>query len=389
MNVSFCSTKRSCFLSAITRRFARFLASACTFLYIDVSGNAINRVKKNSFQHILVVRTDRIGDVILTLPIVTELRAQFPAANVSLLLREYTRGLADTQRGVDAVLIYDCGGKVKPFFEMLGELRRARIDAVVVAYPRFRIALLLWLAGISVRVGTAYRWYSFLFNARVYEHRKTVTKHEAEYNLSLLHALGCNVFSPPHVELVLTTEDVRVAEETQKTLSITNADRVVILHPGSGGSARNWKPEQFSALAVLLAAKGLRVIVTGSEAERTLVESIVKHSNGAASSFISTLRLREFAAFIKTAKIFIANSTGPLHLAAVVGTPVIGFYPPLKVMSPKRWGPLTEKKVIFVPDPAKCSRCNGGDCRGNTCMDQILPEQVAGAAENLLGTHSS
>jgi heptosyltransferase-2 len=333
-------------------------------------------VKKNNFQHILVVRTDRIGDVILTLPVVTELHRNFPTAAISMLLREYTRDVAETQRGLNAVLTYDRAEKLKSLFEMLGELRRARFDAAVVAYPRFRIALLLWLAGIPVRVGTAYRWYSFLFNARVYEHRKTVAKHEVEYNLSLLHALGCEAAAPPHVELVLTTEDVCAAEETRRKLGVTNADRVVILHPGSGGSARDWKPEQFAALAVLLAAKDLRVVITGSEQERLLVESVVKQSNGSAIPFVSTLRLREFAALIQTAKLFIANSTGPLHLAAVVGTPVIGFYPPLKVMSPKRWGPLTEKKVIFVPDPLQCPRCKDGECRGNTCMDQITPEKL-------------
>jgi heptosyltransferase-2 len=306
-----------------------------------------------------------------------------------MLLREYTRDVAETQHGVSSVLTYDRAGKLKPFFEILDELRRTRVDAAVVAYPRFRIALLLWLAGISVRVGTAYRWYSFLFNARVFEHRKTIAKHEAEYNLSLLSALGCNISTPPHVELVLTAEDVSVAEEVRKALGVTNADRVAILHPGSGGSARDWKPEQFAALAVLLAAKGLRVVVSGNEHERTLVELIVQQTNGSAIPFISKLRLREFAALIQTAKLFVANSTGPLHLAASVGTPVIGFYPPLKVMSPKRWGPLTENKVIFVPDPLQCPRCNDGNCRGNTCMDQITPEQVAEAAWKLLGTDHS
>ncbi|HVN48961.1 MAG TPA: glycosyltransferase family 9 protein [Bacteroidota bacterium] len=346
-------------------------------------------MEKNNFQHILVVRTDRIGDVLLTLPVITALHRNFPAVSVSMLLREYTRDLAETQRGVRSVLTYDCKGKQKSFFEMLGELRRARVDAAVTVYPRFRIALLLWLAGIPVRVGTAYRWYSFLFNARVYEHRKTAAKHEAEYNLSLLHALDCDVSTPPHVELVLTIDDVSAAEETRKKIGIIDTDRVVFLHPGSGGSARDWKPEQFALLSILLAEKGLKVVVTGSEQERTLIESVVKQSNNTAVPFISSLRLREFAALIRTAKLFIANSTGPLHLAAAVGIPVIGFYPPLNVMSPKRWGPLTEKKMIFVPDPAQCPRCNGGECQGNTCMDQITPEQVAGAAENLLRAYPS
>jgi ADP-heptose:LPS heptosyltransferase len=72
-----------------------------------------------------------------------------------------------------------------------------------------------------------------------------------------------------------------------------------------------------------------------------------------------------------------------LHIAAAVGTPVVGLYAPVHVMSPKRWGPLTDKKVIFVPDPMQCSRCKGGECQGNDCMEQITVQQVLEASLKL------
>jgi heptosyltransferase-3 len=339
-------------------------------------------VKLPDFQHILVTRTDRIGDVILALPMIAALHKSYEKARISMLLREYTRDLAEGQDGLTDIVTCDRGGRRKPFFEMLEELRTAKFDAAFIAYPRFHIALLVWLAGIPIRFGTGYRWYSFLFNRKVYEHRKSVEKHEAEYNLSLIHAAGCALPARPQVRLAISAME-NVVAGVRQSLGVTDADRLALLHPGSGGSARDWKPENFSRLAIILSQNGFRVIITGGAGDRSLVEKVSNDTGGIATPFVSTLGLRAFGAFIQSAKIFIANSTGPLHIAAAVGTPVIGFFPPVRVMSPKRWAPLTEKKVIFVPDPSRCPRCRGGRCRGNECMEQIEVHAVAEAALKL------
>jgi heptosyltransferase-3 len=332
-------------------------------------------------QNILVVRTDRIGDVILTLPTIEALKLNFPNAHIAMLLSSYTASLVE---GIADVLTYNRELAPKPFFEMLAELRRARFDTAVVAFPRFRIALLVWLAGIPLRIGTGYRWYSFLFNRKIFEHRKTVEKHEAEYNVSLLRGLGCTVSSIPDVKLVISQQERKTVSDIRHSMGISEDDNLVLLHPGSGGSARDWKPENFAQLAAELKKKGFLVVITGGISEKELVCSVTQNAGEGVKSFISDLSLKEFAAFIQTAKLFVANSTGPLHIAAAVGTPVIGFYAPVHVMSPKRWGPLTDKKVIFVPDPALCPQCKGGECTGNKCMEQIEVDQVVESAVKLI-----
>ncbi len=332
-------------------------------------------------QNILVVRTDRIGDVILTLPTVEALKSNFPNASVTMLVSSYTCLLVENIAGT---LVYDRDEKPKSFFEMQKEIRNAHFDIVIVAHPRFRIALLLLLARIPIRVGTGYRWYSFLFNRRIYEHRKTAEKHEAEYNLSLLKGLGLIVSSKPEVKISISQQEKEKASNVRQLLGISDTDRLVLLHPGSGRSARDWSPERFARLAAELTKLGYKVVITGGPGEETLVNRVANEAENSVKPFISTLNLKEFAAFIQTAKLFIANSTGPLHIAAIVGTPVIGFYPPVRVMSPKRWGPLTDKKAVFVPDPLLCPRCKGGKCQGNDCMDQISVHQVLEAATKLI-----
>ncbi|HEY4613373.1 MAG TPA: glycosyltransferase family 9 protein, partial [Bacteroidota bacterium] len=177
------------------------------------------------------------------------------------------------------------------------------------------------------------------------------------------------------------------AERIRRELRLTEQDTIVVLHPGSGGSARDWSPQNFSLLARLLTQRGYRVVVTGGPGEEQLAQSVMSSAGEGVHALVNRLSLLELAAFFKNVTLVIANSTGPLHIAAAVGTPVIGFYPPIRACSPERWGPYTEKKTVFVPDRNRCPRCNGGPCEANDCMEQITVEQVVREAERMLTNH--
>ena len=341
-------------------------------------------MKERKFENVLVVRTDRIGDVVLALPMVTVLRESVPGIRTSMLLRSYTSALVEGFAGLDSIITYDESGEQKGFFALLAELRARRFDLVVVSHPTFRIAVLMALAGIPVRVGSGYRWYSFLFNKRVFEHRKTAEKHEAEYNISLLQAIGIDAPPVPRVELALNESSNEAAAAEMKRLGIGPAEKFVVLHPGSGGSARDWSAENFGDLARGLASDGLKVVVTGTRAETELVGQVLSRAGGSAVGSIGQMSLKVLAAFIGRAQLFVSNSTGPLHIAAAVGTPVIAFYPPIRECSPRRWGPLAEAKVVFTADNLTCPRCHGGPCQGDDCMDQIKVGDVLAAARTLL-----
>jgi heptosyltransferase-3 len=339
------------------------------------------------YKNILIVRTDRIGDVVLTLPLVQVLRKNFPLARISFLVRTYTREIVEGQPGLDEVVLYDNEGVRKPFLAMLIELRHTDFDLAIVAFPRFRIALLLWLSRVKIRIGTGYRWYSFLFNKRVYEHRRSAEKHEFEYNLSLLKELGCDVPTDVTPTMTIQTAAIDAAAEEAKRLRLSSKDIVAVLHPGSGGSARDWSATNFSALAKKLATMGWKVVVTGAENEEALVRNVVNGADVRIGTSVGVLSLKGLAAFIKSADLFVSNSTGPLHIAAAVGTPVIGFYPPIVACSPQRWGPITQKKIVFVPEQSRCELCRGGTCTSNVCMEQIGVQQVVDAATQLVMTN--
>ncbi|HLF13991.1 MAG TPA: glycosyltransferase family 9 protein [Bacteroidota bacterium] len=343
-----------------------------------------------AYRRFLIVRTDRIGDVILTLPMARVLKKCRPGAHVAMLVQSYTSELVSADPNVDQVISVD--SHCPPYARTVAELRRANFDVVFHTHPRPRLALITALAGIPVRVGTGYRWYSFLFNRRVYEHRKDALKHELEYNLNLLRAVGCDA---PWGD-VRPRIDVEEAHMVKARRALADAGvppgaKLAILHPGSGASARDWSPDNFAALASILAAHdGLAVLLTGGKGEERLVAGIRALCPPEVRSIVGSLGIREYAALAKLASVFIANSTGPLHIAAAVGTPVIGLYPQIRPLSAPRWGPYTDRKTVFTPKgfPEDCSRCVGTRGSRCECMDSIPPGDVHDAAMRLLGAEA-
>lgn len=333
---------------------------------------------------VLIVRTDRIGDVILTIPVITELKRNISETKISFLIQSYTSGLVAHHPDLEKVLLYDERGPRKSFLQMYREIRAEEYEYVVLVHPTFRLALLMFLARIPMRIGTGYRWYSLLFNKRIYEHRKTAEKHEAEYNLSLLRALGCELVDPPKPELHIGSKAVQRVDRLRREFKLSDSDTVVILHPGSGGSTRDWPAHRFGELASRLVDEGCKVAITGGKGEDKLVEVVAKAARSKAMTFVDSFSLEELAEFIRRAQLFVSNSTGPLHIAAAVGTPVIGFYPPILACSSKRWGPLADRKVIFEPMSKDCPRCKGQKCQGNDCMSLIKTDDVFSAARSLL-----
>jgi ADP-heptose:LPS heptosyltransferase len=223
-----------------------------------------------------------------------------------------------------------------------------------------------------LRIGTGYRWYSFLFNQRVFEHRKTAARHEAEYNLRLLRPLGIGAteikfhFALPNAE----------RERIEAKLNNLGVDaNPIILHPGSGGSSRDWPPEHFAQLADLARhALGAQVILTGAPAEENLIAAIQRQTKSQPLSLCGRLSIIELAVLCQRAAVFVSNSTGPLHLAVMVGTPVVAFYPPIRAARPERWGPYGRLADVLMSQQAECMRCRKSPARVCDCMRAITVE---------------
>lgn len=323
-------------------------------------------------EKILIVRTDRIGDVVLSIPMAEIIKRKYPDCKIAYFIREYTRALLDGNSFIDEVIIADESEGVITFRKNLNKIKSKEFDACIVVNPTFKITLMMFLAGIKNRIGTGYRWYSALFNKKVFEHRKYGDKHELEYNINLLSALGINIQTKSNeINFHLRID----SESSQKidSLLIQNGykagNKIIIIHPGSGGSSVDLPKEKLIELTRMLAEqKDTSIVITGSKSEESLCKEFEVSSS--VINFSGQLNLSLLKALINKANLFISNSTGPMHITAALGVYVIGFFPKILACSQKRWGPYTEKKSIFVPT-INCSNCTREQCEKLNCMNSI------------------
>lgn len=337
-------------------------------------------------KNLLIVRTDRIGDVVLTLPLAGIIKKHYPDCRITFLVREYTRSLVENHPYIDNVLILREADGMPVISENKKMIRGNNFDSCVVVSPTFETAMIVFLGRIRERIGTGYRWYSFFFNNKVYQHRKHSEKHELEFNLEMLKKFNID----DHIDRETVRFDLKIADEdrvkVEKILADEKIDaskKIIVIHPGSGGSAMDLPAEKFKELVNQLELKNdVEIILTGNENEKKLCES-VKGTSGA-KNFAGKFNIGELAALIAKAGIFISNSTGPLHIAAALGTEVIGFYPRITACLPERWGPYSSKSAVFTPK-LECSNCTREQCEKLKCMNSIEVSEVVSVIEKKLG----
>ncbi|MBN1541474.1 glycosyltransferase family 9 protein [candidate division KSB1 bacterium] len=313
--------------------------------------------------------------MILSTPVLTAIKRTFPLAFAAMLVRPYTLPVIDGHPHLDQPLLDD----PEKYRGLLGIWRLARMirrysfDFAILLHPTFRLAGVVWLAGISCRVGTAFRFYSFLFNCRVRQHRRKGRVHEADLNLQLAAAIGAEI-RDIDLYFAVSSDANRKARELLHQRGVTPP--FVVLHPGSGGSAHDWPPEKFAALADrIVREKGRKVVVTGSSADRQRVDRMIEAAETRVIRVDDELDLKALAAVLREAEVVVANSTGPLHLAVAVGTRVVGIYCPRPTCHPDRWGPYRRMDSVVLPPLDRYLNEYKDDCHGE-CMARISVDQV-------------
>lgn len=307
-------------------------------------------VSAGDLKSVVISRTDNIGDVILTLPLVLEAGLSFPDARIHFLVR---KGMEELLR--HSPLRFDVAAVDIPLSvqEITEKASPLNADAVIFAKPEYVLAKAFRSMGTSVRAGTAYRWYSFMFTHKVKEHRKFAEKHESEYNLGLLRAITGEEKVQPLPEKLLgyTEEEAKNFRHKAMSLGMSPESEYIVIHCGSRGSARDISSEQFRSLAGKLSMKfpGYRIIYTGTDQEKEKVRSSIPENCTACIDLCGKLTLMELMILIDNSRLVIANSTGPAHIAGAFNRNVLAFFPNSAPMNDVRWRPLGEHVSVVKP----------------------------------------
>ncbi|MCF8240688.1 MAG: glycosyltransferase family 9 protein [Melioribacteraceae bacterium] len=336
-------------------------------------------------KNILLVRTDRIGDVVLTLPLAAIIKKHFPESRITFLIRSYTKELVSGNPNVDDIILLREENSKLPIKKNIDLIKSHQFDVSITANPSFDVALILFFSGIKKRIGTGYRWYSFLFNRKFFEHRKHGTKHELDHNMNLLRLIGIEEglsFENVPFNIHVDVKNIRKIEKLLNELNIDSSKSIIIFHPGSGGSSIDLPFLHQKELIELLARElNVNIIVTGSENEKQIGDKLMVSDK--IKNMSGKLNLGELIALISKSDLLIANSTGPIHIAAALNKYVIGFYPKIASCSVTRWGPYTSKREIFTPT-LECSNCSRKQCEELNCMASINIQNVFNSIKSII-----
>lgn len=307
---------------------------------------------RSDIKKILVTRTDKLGDVILTLPVISQLKKKFPDAKIFFLVSNYVKDLIENYEGIDELIYledYPTLSSKKKYF------KSQYFDLAVNVFPRFEIALAMYLSGIKIRIGSGYRWYSFLYNHKIFEHRKYADKHEADYNLNLLRPVIRDIDYEKKYYFRYTNDETSNLGVKLSAHGFNLSCDFIIIHPASKGSALDLPLEKFQNLCtdLLKNFKDVNIVLTGtnddSDKTKNLVNGINFDDKKRVFDLSGLLNLRELMILIDKSKLFISNSTGPIHIAGALNKNIIGFYPNKIPMNAERWKPLSVNAVIIKP----------------------------------------
>ncbi len=322
-------------------------------------------------ENITVIRTDRLGDMILTLPMCAALKDLYPQADVSIIARSYTKPLHENCPAVDRAFYVDEYNN-----GLEGIITENKFDAVFFPRPRFNEAFAFYKAHTRLRVGTAYRAYSLLFNHRVHDHRKTAGHHEAEYNTRLVESASGKRVLTQLVRPFTDPAEAAYVVDILKRYDISPEKGFMIIHPGSAGHSPEWPAENFGRAASIISEKyGLKVVVTGTGHESAQCDTAVSLVPGGINLY-GKLNLKQMIALISMASLFISNATGVLHIAAALKIPAVGLFPNKVQISAARWAPYSGNSVTVSPPLS-------ADEEQNDDMKRISPEDVSEAIKKL------
>ena len=300
---------------------------------------------------VLISRTDSIGDVVLTLPMCVWIKKNYPTAKIIFLGNTYTKPVIECLPQIDEIIEWAEMEKM-PESVRVDFLKAKNIDVCIHVFPKKNIADLVKKAKIKTRVGSSHRLYHLLScNIRLGFSRKNSEFHESQLNFELLKPFGIDEL--PSLEEISSwmknfkAKDISLPENTENELA--KPTKKVILHAKSQGSAMEWPIEKYAIVAKNLLNRGFSVIFTGTENDGVHIRTFIpKHANCIDTT--GKLTLDQLINLVSKCDTLVACSTGPLHLAGVLGLQTIGLYSPKRPIHPGRWKSVGENVQIVVND---------------------------------------
>jgi len=326
---------------------------------------------------IIISRTDKIGDLLLSIPSFYRTRQMFPKAKLIILVREYNFDIVKNLPYVDQVVKIDDYTQK----ELIDVVRELKVDYFVSLYTDKYIGELAKKSGARFRIGPYSKMHSFFaYNRGVRQKRSRSIKNEAEYNLDLIREIDKDSFEQNrtiNTKLYLEKKHYDFAKDYLKGV----AGEIIVINPFSAGSAKNLRLCQYKQLVeLILRNASFNVLLIGHiKDENEIFENFGDVKNDRLKIFINSDSILYTAALIDASSLYIGGSTGPTHIAGALQKKIIAFYSGIKSQSPLRWGVFNNDNVVYFGNNFDCkerlkckTRCVHYDCFDKIDLNKVL-----------------
>ncbi len=302
---------------------------------------------KSDLKNILIIKPSALGDIVLALPVLSALRKSFPNAEITWLVRPEFAPLLKNHPYLDDIILFDrkllasawrSPRAFTELFSLIKRLRHSNFDAVIDLQGLFRTAALSWLSGCKKRYGMAKaREFASIFYTDKVEQTPDCV-HLVDYYLKIAQSAGVSDISVSFV----FPHDNAAEDSARKLLQNQNAspDNYVVIVPSSAWSDKCWPAERFAALSQKISLElRIPIVAVGTASDNDLVERIKKFAAVPIVNLAGSTKLPELVALLKNAKLVVSNDTGPGHIAAALGVPLVmifGWSNPLRISPYKR-----------------------------------------------------
>ncbi len=341
--------------------------------------------------NILIVKLSAIGDVVHTLPSLAALRRHFPDAHITWVIEEASADLIENHPYLDRVIvsrrkgwianlknIRNTGTVLKEIRQFIASLRKYRFDMVIDFHGLFKSAVIVGISGAKRKIGyRSLQELSGLFlNEKVYE---DMDKHAVDRYLDLPRHLGADVENPEFL-IPLGEENKRRVDTLLKEHKIDGGRPFVAVNPVAFWKTKLWEEKKFAELCDRIAAElKTNVVFTGGKNDN-VVERIQYMTNFYAANLTGKTSLRDLAYLYGLAQMVVTTDSGPMHIAAAVGTPTVALFGPT---DPSRTGPYGKGHRV-IRTGLHCSPCFKKECDTVRCMKEITVDDVFDAVREIL-----
>jgi ADP-heptose:LPS heptosyltransferase len=309
-------------------------------------------------KRILIVRTDRVGDVIMITPIIREIRKTYPDCFLATLTNRNSSEILLNNPYLDKIIIDNL--EKESFWVTVKELRKYKFTDGLLVLPTERAAYQMFFAGIKNRVGVGRKIYEVITLMKSVSRNKYIPlRHEADYCMDMARKIGVksNNLSP---EIFLTEDEIKDGKEFLKENGVYTEDFKILIHTGSGNSSPNWSEERYleliNKLLINFGTKKFKIILTAHEMSKDFINKINSLDRRIINIEEKINSLRDLIKIINSIDLIIVSSTGPAHIAAALKKNAIVLYCHRPMNCSKIWGSLHDKAIDIEVSNDHCRK---------------------------------